>query len=53
MEYLEKNIVVDSKINSVYYYHALQLFSVLGYVDKDRNIKKINEKDLQKNTSIF
>ncbi len=48
MEYLEKNIVTDDKINSIYYRYALRLFKELGYVDKDKNIENITEMNMQK-----
>lgn len=48
MEYLEKNIVVDSKISTIYYKYSLRLLKELGYVDKDKNIENIAELDMQK-----
>lgn len=48
MEYLEKNIITDHKVNSTYYQYALRLFKELGYVDKDKNIKNLKEIDMQK-----
>ncbi len=48
MEFLEKNIITDNKINTTYYYYALRLFKELGYVDKGKNIENIPDSIMQK-----